>query len=67
MSDEELVREADADHVRLQLAQGLKACRAMVANYRLMLGGAANDNVAEGPMAEADLSALDVPRQVDEA
>ena len=47
MSDDECAREAEAEHVQLKLAQGLKACRAMVDNYRLMLGGAANDNGAE--------------------
>ena len=47
MSDDECVRDADAEHLRLKLAQGLQACRAMVDNYRLMLGGAANDNAAE--------------------
>lgn len=60
MSDEEVVREADAEHLRFKLAQGLKACHAIVDNYRLMLGGAANDNGAgeltagNQPFARAD-------------
>jgi len=64
VADEELAHETDAEHVRFKLAQGLQACHAVVANYRLMLGDAANDNGAEAPMAEDDLA---LPRQVDEA
>ena len=44
MSDEDPARAADAEHASLKLAQGLKACRSVVANYRVMFGGEANDN-----------------------
>jgi hypothetical protein len=44
VSDDELPRQADVQQVSWQLNQSLKSCRAMVANYRLMLGGGANDN-----------------------
>jgi hypothetical protein len=53
------MREADVEHVSLRLAQGLKACRSMVANYRAIFGGEANDNFSEAlvdpaPLREAD-------------
>ena len=51
MSDEELARDMDVEHVSLRLAQGLKACRSMVASYRAVLGGEANDNFTE-PLVE---------------
>ena len=44
MSDEQLPPEADVTQVSWKLNESLKACQAMVANYRLMLGGVANDN-----------------------
>ena len=44
MSDNELPREADVEQVSRRLHQSLHACRVMVANYRAMLGGVANDN-----------------------
>ena len=44
MSDDELPREADVEQVSRRLHQSLKACRLMVANYRAMLAGVANDN-----------------------
>ena len=53
MSDDELARNADVEHVSLRLAQGLKACRSMVANYRAMLDAEANDNVPEAPAKPA--------------
>jgi hypothetical protein len=66
VSDDGLAREADVEHVSLKLAQGLKACRALVANYRLMLGAAANDNRAQLP-AEDELFMFAAPREADEA
>jgi hypothetical protein len=59
-SEEELTRDSEVEHVSLRLAQGLKACRSMVANYRAMLDGEANDNVPEAPEPA-------VPREADEA
>ena len=44
MSDNELPREADVQQVSWRMNESLKACRAMVANYREMLAGVANDN-----------------------
>jgi hypothetical protein len=61
VSDEELTRDADVEHVSLKLAQGLKACRSMVANYRAMLDAEANDNIREAPAEPA------APRDADEA
>jgi hypothetical protein len=61
VSDEELTRDADVEHVSLKLAQGLKACRSMVANYRAMLDAEANDNIPEAPAEPA------APRDADEA
>ena len=49
MSDEDPPREANLEQANLKLAQGLKACHAVVANYRAMLGGEANDNGPENP------------------
>ena len=51
MSDQELASTADVEHVSLRLAQGLKACRSMIADYRALLDGEANDNVPE-PLVE---------------
>jgi hypothetical protein len=61
VSDEELPRAADVEHVSLKLVQGLKACRSMVANYRTRLDGKINDNVPEAPVE------LAAPRGPDEA
>jgi hypothetical protein len=60
VSDEELTRDSDVEHVSLRLAQGLKACRSMVANYRSLLDGEANDNFPEAPEPA-------VPPEADEA
>ena len=49
MSDEDPPREANLEQASLKLAQGLKACHSVVANYRAMLGGGANDNGPAGP------------------
>jgi len=48
VSDEQLPPEADVTQVRWKLNEGLRACQAMVANYRLMLGRVANDNQPRG-------------------
>ena len=37
MSGEEAPREADVEAANSQLNEGLKACRAMVANYRAIM------------------------------
>ncbi len=39
VSDEEPARERDVERANVKLAQGLKACRAVVAGYRAMLSG----------------------------
>ena len=49
MSDEDPPREANLEQATVKLAQGLKACHAVVANYRAMLGGEANDDAPEDP------------------
>jgi len=61
VSDEKLMREADVEHVSLKLAQGLQACRSMVANYRAILRGEANDNFPEALVEPAE------SREADEA
>ena len=48
MSDEQLPPEADVTQISWKLHESLKACQAMVANYRLMLGRVANDNQPRG-------------------
>jgi hypothetical protein len=48
VSDNELPREADVEQVSRRLHQSLKACQVMVANYRVMLSGGANDNEPVG-------------------
>ncbi len=60
MSDEELPRDGDVEDVSRTLAQSLKACRSMVADYRAMLDAEANDNVPGAPEPA-------VPRETDEA
>jgi hypothetical protein len=61
VSDEELARSAAAEHVSLKLAQGLKACRSMIADYRAMLNAETNDNDSEAPAEPA------VPSEANEA
>lgn len=60
MSDEELAPDTVVEHASLRLAQGLKACRSMVASYRAVLGGEANDNITEALVEPAE-------READEA
>ena len=55
------MRDADVEHLSLKLAQGLQACRSMVANYRAILGGEANDNFPEALVEPT------TPREADEA
>lgn len=49
MSDEDPPRGENLEQASLKLAQGLKACHTVVANYRAMLGGEANDNGPQDP------------------
>lgn len=65
MSDEEPARAADAEHASFRLAQGLKACRSVVANYRMMLGGEANDN-RPASSVEDEFFLFDKPSAPDE-
>ena len=44
MSDDEVPHQPDVALVSWKLNESLKACQAMVANYRLMFAGGANDN-----------------------
>jgi len=44
---EELPREADVEAINSSLSDGLQCCRAVVANYRAMLGREINDNIIE--------------------
>lgn len=44
MSDDQLSRQPDFPQVHRKLRQSLSTCRSMIANYRTMLGGMANDN-----------------------
>jgi hypothetical protein len=44
VSDEEPARERDVERANVKLAQGLKACRAVVAGYRAMLSGETGEN-----------------------
>jgi hypothetical protein len=48
---EELPREADVEAINSSLSDGLQCCRAVVANYRAMLGREINDNISETPPA----------------
>ena len=47
MPPEELPREADVEAINSSLSDGLQCCRAVVANYRAMLGREINDNIIE--------------------
>ena len=51
MPPEELPREADVEAINSSLSDGLQCCRAVVANYRAMLGRDINDNISETPPA----------------
>jgi hypothetical protein len=44
---EELPREADVEAINSSLSDGLQCCRAVVANYRAMLGRDINDNISD--------------------
>lgn len=44
MSDDELPHQPDVALLSCKLNESLKACQAIVANYRLMFAGGANDN-----------------------
>ena len=50
-----LPREADLEKVSSSLNDGLKTCRTMVADYRLMLGGQRDDG------APADQRGPEIP------
>ena len=47
MSGNELPPAADVEEINLSIADGLKSCRSMAANYRAMISGEANDNLPE--------------------
>ena len=47
MSGNELPPAANVEEINLSIADGLKSCRSMVANYRAMISGEANDNFPE--------------------
>jgi hypothetical protein len=66
VSDEEPAREPDAERANVKLAQGLKACHDVVAGYRKMLGGEANDNGA-GPPSEDEPLMFAAPQEPEEA
>ena len=38
---------ADVDEINLRIADGLKSCRSIVANYRAMIRSEFNDNLPE--------------------
>jgi hypothetical protein len=44
VANDELPRDADVEQVNSQLSEGLKTCRSVVANYRMMLTGESGDN-----------------------
>jgi hypothetical protein len=66
VSDEESAREPDAERANVKLAQGLKACHDIVAGYRKMFGGEANDNGA-GRSTEDDPLMFAAPKAPEEA
>jgi hypothetical protein len=47
MRRDDLPPRADVDEINLSIADGLKSCRSMVANYRAMIRGEMNDNLPE--------------------
>jgi hypothetical protein len=55
--DEGPPRDADEGEAKLKIASGLKACRAMVADYRTKLGGSAADELIEQHAANDDTPA----------
>ena len=66
MSDEEPAREPDIERANVKLAQGLKACHDVVAGYRKILGGEANDNGRRCPSEDEPLM-FAAPQEPDEA
>jgi len=51
MSGDELPPNAEVEEIGVSITDGLKSCRSMVANYRAMIRGEANDNLPEGQVA----------------
>jgi len=51
----EIPSDPEAEQFSTRIHEGLKMCRTMVANYRAMLSGGANDNISDG---QADLEPL---------
>ena len=47
MSGDELPPNAEVEEIGVSITDGLKSCRSMVANYRAMIRGEANDNLPE--------------------
>ncbi|HEX4799796.1 MAG TPA: hypothetical protein VFU91_01315 [Sphingomicrobium sp.] len=47
MPGDDLPPRADVDEINLSIADGLKSCRSIVANYRAMIRGETNDNIPE--------------------
>ena len=49
------------EDVRSKLAEGLKSCRAMVANYRAMLGAEQDEGVSDDEVLGAQFGHLAAP------
>lgn len=47
MTGDELPPGAEVEEINLSITDGIKSCRSMVANYRAMISGEANDNIPE--------------------
>ena len=56
MSDDELPPTAEVEEINTSITDGLKCCRSMVAHYRLMISGEANDNLPKGQAANDEPS-----------
>jgi len=62
MSADELPPTAEVEEINLSIADGIKSCRSMVANYRAMIRGGANDNLPE-ELAVNDEAAREISRE----
>ena len=66
MSSNELPPEADVEEISLSIADGLKSCRSMIANYRAMISGdgEANDNLPKERAANDEGSGAMAPGEL---
>jgi hypothetical protein len=64
MSGDELPPVAEVEEISLAISDGLKSCRSMVANYRAMIRGEANDNAPDEQAAAHKSERQFAPKEI---